>query len=268
MQGEQDRADRGSCRDGSEKRAAVTKAPHPMNLGLGCRREGMKKRCVSDGSTELLKWIGLVLMTGDHINSCLFNSTLPVLFGLGRLCLPIFVFVLAYNLARPGAPRSSTNPVVARCVRMSRLRAARVPWWPLSRLVALERAFHTSGDRCSRVPGGTRWGPPVGGCACFPCGWGDGGVLVACARVGPLLLVVLQDTFGLGMAWRLALLFPVGCSQGQSLGAGRPPAQGVVTRSGFSVPRVRWRFHACYPAQLVAIALLRIPMARAGYLFA
>jgi len=58
---------------------------------------------LANGTVESLKWLGLALMTGDHVNKYLFNATLPGLFEVGRLCLPIFVFVLAYNLARPGA---------------------------------------------------------------------------------------------------------------------------------------------------------------------
>ena len=61
----------------------------------------MKPLRISDGSLETLKWIALVLMTGDHVNKYLFNATLPLLFEAGRVALPLFVFVLAYNLARP-----------------------------------------------------------------------------------------------------------------------------------------------------------------------
>lgn len=57
---------------------------------------------VQDGTIEALKWLGVVLMTLDHINKYVFNETLPGVFELGRLTMPIFGFVLAYNLARPG----------------------------------------------------------------------------------------------------------------------------------------------------------------------
>ena len=63
----------------------------------------MKPLHVPDGTVEALKWIALALMTGDHVNKYLFNGTLPFLFEAGRLALPLFVFVLGYNLARPGA---------------------------------------------------------------------------------------------------------------------------------------------------------------------
>lgn len=59
----------------------------------------MKPLHVPDGTVEALKWLALALMTGDHVNKYLFNGTLPFLFEAGRLALPIFVFVLAYNLA-------------------------------------------------------------------------------------------------------------------------------------------------------------------------
>ncbi|MEO9227811.1 MAG: TraX family protein [Devosia sp.] len=33
------------------------------------------------------------------------------------------------------------------------------------------------------------------------------------------------------------------------------------------VPRLRWAFYAYYPLHLTALWLIRIPMAKAGYLF-
>lgn len=58
---------------------------------------------LSDGSAEALKWLALVLMTLDHINRLLFDMKLPYLTEAGRLAMPIFGFVLAYNFARPHA---------------------------------------------------------------------------------------------------------------------------------------------------------------------
>lgn len=58
---------------------------------------------VSNGTIEALKWLGLILMTLDHINKHFFDAKIPGVFEAGRLCMPIFGFVLAYNLARPGA---------------------------------------------------------------------------------------------------------------------------------------------------------------------
>ena len=58
---------------------------------------------VADGTLEALKWFALVLMTLDHVNKYIFKGAYPALFDLGRLAVPVFGFVLAYNLARPGA---------------------------------------------------------------------------------------------------------------------------------------------------------------------
>ena len=69
----------------------------------GISETGRPAIVVQDGTIEALKWLGVVLMTLDHINKYFFNETLPGIFALGRLTMPIFGFVLAYNLARPGS---------------------------------------------------------------------------------------------------------------------------------------------------------------------
>src|SRR3989442_8113880 len=58
---------------------------------------------IADGTLEALKWLGLVLMTADHVNKFLFNERLPIVFEMARLVMPLFGFVLAYNVARPDA---------------------------------------------------------------------------------------------------------------------------------------------------------------------
>ncbi|WP_198266658.1 TraX family protein [sulfur-oxidizing endosymbiont of Gigantopelta aegis] len=58
------------------------------------------KFILSDGSVELLKWVAVCLMVVDHVNKYLFGEAYPVMFSFGRLVLPIFVVVLAYNLSR------------------------------------------------------------------------------------------------------------------------------------------------------------------------
>jgi hypothetical protein len=42
-------------------------------------------------------------MTIDHVNTFIYDGAFPALFNMGRVAMPIFGFVLAYNLARPGA---------------------------------------------------------------------------------------------------------------------------------------------------------------------
>ena len=54
----------------------------------------------SNGCLELLKWVALILMTLDHYNRFIYNDTLPMLSELGRMAMPLFSAVFAYNLAR------------------------------------------------------------------------------------------------------------------------------------------------------------------------
>ena len=42
-------------------------------------------------------------MVFDHVNKYFYAEKLPVIFQLGRIVMPMFGFVLAYNLARPDA---------------------------------------------------------------------------------------------------------------------------------------------------------------------
>ena len=68
---------------------------------------------LSSGTLEALKWLALLLMTIDHVNKHLLHASVPELFAAGRLALPLFGFVLGYNLARPGALASGAFPRTA-----------------------------------------------------------------------------------------------------------------------------------------------------------
>ena len=70
---------------------------------------GLPRITLADGTVEALKWLALLLMTLDHINKHLFDAKLPGVFEAARLCMPLFGFVLAYNLARPGALLRGTH---------------------------------------------------------------------------------------------------------------------------------------------------------------
>ncbi|UVW30737.1 TraX family protein [Massilia sp. H6] len=93
-----------------------------------------------------MKWCALILMTLDHINKYLFNHTIPALFALGRIAMPLFVFVLAYNLARPGAlekgvyRRTATRLALyglLACLPFIALGKVHGGWWPLNIMFTL-----------------------------------------------------------------------------------------------------------------------------------
>jgi len=97
---------------------------------------------ISDGSLEALKWVGLVLMTGDHVNKYLLLDASPTLYALGRMVMPLFGFALMANLARPGAFEAGMHLRVMRRLAVFALLATPafvrlVGWWPLNILVTL-----------------------------------------------------------------------------------------------------------------------------------
>jgi len=69
---------------------------------------------LSSGTLEALKWLALLLMTLDHVNKHLLHASVPELFAAGRLTMPLFGFVLGYNLARPGVLASGGYSRTAR----------------------------------------------------------------------------------------------------------------------------------------------------------
>lgn len=50
---------------------------------------------------EAVKWIALLSMTVDHINRFFFDTTIYSAYCVGRLAMPLFAFIFAYNLAQP-----------------------------------------------------------------------------------------------------------------------------------------------------------------------
>jgi hypothetical protein len=102
---------------------------------------------IADGTLEGMKWLALLLMTADHVNRYLFGLQLPGVVEAGRVAMPLFVFVLACNLARPGAVQAGAHLRTAR--RLACYGAlASVPymalaptllggWWPLNIMFTL-----------------------------------------------------------------------------------------------------------------------------------
>lgn len=70
----------------------------------------------SGGSLALLKWLGLVLMVGDHVDAFVFSRALGWPSDLGRLVFPIFAVVIGYNLARPSVDASARARIAHRLV--------------------------------------------------------------------------------------------------------------------------------------------------------
>ena len=61
------------------------------------------RSALGSGARELLKWLALLSMTGDHVAKVVFGGYVPVVSELGRIAFPLFALVMACNLAQPGA---------------------------------------------------------------------------------------------------------------------------------------------------------------------
>ncbi|MFH0784666.1 MAG: TraX family protein [Pseudomonadota bacterium] len=224
---------------------------------------------LSDGTVEALKWLGLILMTGDHVNKYLFNSTLPVLFETGRLALPLFVFVLAYNLARPDAlefgiyRRTMIRLVVfggfaaPAFIALGSLRFGGV--WPLNIMFTLLAFTATA---CLVEKG-----------RIFTAGL----VFLAGGGLGEFLWPAVA--FGLAIwsyrkrpSWIAAAIALIACAtlwfiNHNVWALAALPVILMATRFDLRVPRLRLLFYGYYPLHLALLLLIRIPMGKAGYLF-
>lgn len=227
---------------------------------------------VSDGSLEALKWVGLVLMTIDHVNKYVLHGSVPAMFALGRLTLPLFVFVLAYNLARPSTLANASRVFPRLLLRLVGAAAlASVPfvalgglaagWWPLNILatfgVAVAAMYllllggfwrKAAAIGLVIVGGGLveYWWPAICMClaAWYYCRRPSWGAL-ACALAATWALNVNGWAFGAmplvnASVWAFAAL----------------PVIFAASRISLAVPRLKWAFYAYYPAHLAALWLL------------
>lgn len=215
---------------------------------------------LSDGSIEALKWLGLVLMLLDHLNKYLWRFRVPALFDAGRMVMPIFAIVLAYNLARQGTFERGVYPrAMARLAVVGAL--ATLPfvalgglgwgWWPLNIMATLLVAtavmyLAERGTACRLLAVGLFlfgglfvefWWPAlaiaVGAWSYFRRPNWPAFLFVLS---GFVVLYVINKNL-----WALAAL----------------PLIFLASAVDLPVPRTRWVFYAFYPLHLAALWLVR-----------
>lgn len=67
---------------------------------------------ISNGSMEAIKWLALISMTLDHANRFLFQGEVYSFYCIGRIAMPLFAMIFAYNLSRPDAFSRGLYPEV------------------------------------------------------------------------------------------------------------------------------------------------------------
>ncbi|MDR8093086.1 conjugal transfer protein TraX [Burkholderia gladioli] len=227
------------------------------NLASGVTTSALPQLVICDGTIEALKWFALVCMTGDHVDKYLLHGTITPLFDLGRLAMPIFGFVLAYNLARPRAFESGGYQRTMARLAIGGLLATPAfvalggllaGWWPLNIMFALLTVTATlflwqRGHRADRLMavavaliGGSSvefWWPAIGFCIAMwsYCNRPSWSALLA--GIGCCAALALIN----GNSWALASLVLIGGASTLRL----------------NVPRARYAFYAYYPAHLTVI---------------
>jgi TraX protein len=220
-------------------------------------RLSLPRLVVSNGTIEGLKWVGLLLMTGDHVNKYLFAEQLPGLSELGRLAMPIFGFVLAYNLARAGALEGGAYPRAIKrlavwgavaSVPYTALGTVLGGWWPLNILFTLTLAavvmYLVEVGGMARVTGALLvflvggafvefWWPSLALCLAWwaYCKRSSGWRLAAIIAAAASLWLINRNLWAVA-AVPLVLLAPA---------------------IDVAIPRLRYVFYAYYPAHLATL---------------
>lgn len=217
---------------------------------------------LASGTLELLKWLAVTLMTADHVNLHLLGAKYPVMYIMGRVSLPLFVFVLAYNLAQTQAKENGTAlrvlerlfPVaILSSLPYMELNLEMCGWHPLNVLFTL--AAGTAIVALIERPTTQRQILAVllyaGSGSMVDYGWTGIGLFVSCWHllrspncfwaVSTAILLVLLGNINMNQ-WALAAL----------------PIIGLAFIYRLNFPRLRNALYYYYPLHLFVIAALRI----------
>ena len=223
-------------------------------------RASMKAWSISDGSLEALKWVGLLLMTGDHVNKYLLHEASPALYALGRMVMPLFGFVLMAHLARPGALEAGVHlRVMARLAIFALLATpafvSLVGGWPMNILATffLATLIVWLIERGGRARGCAALIAFLVGGALVEFWWP---ALLCC--LGAWTFLRRPSRLGL-LLWALAMA-SLAVINGNFAALAALPLFWGASRVDVPVPRIRWVFYAFYPAHLSLIALVHQPM--------
>jgi TraX protein len=212
---------------------------------------------LSDGALEALKWLALMAMTVDHINTYVFARQYAPMFWVGRIAMPLFAAVLAWNLARPD---TLTRGVYRRTlVRLLLFGALAAPafiagggavdgGWPLNILFLFATAVLCLW--CVEVGGAARWTLAV-------LAFLIGGVLCEFFWPGLALTLALWAWFRyrarLALAAALLAWLALYTVNGNWLALLAIPILLLAQRWQRPLPRLRWAFYAYYPLHITAL---------------
>jgi TraX protein len=217
----------------------------------------------TDASLSLLKWLALLAMVVDHVNTYLFKAEYEWMFAIGRLSMPLFVYVLGCNLARLDLSLQRKT-VYARTSRRLFIcaAAATIPyvalnelaagWWPLNFMFSLLAATFTIWT----LDTGRKWS---GVAAAVLVAW-LGAVtdywwpaIIACVVVWSFYRN--PTPFKIVMFVACVVMFYLSNKNFWALSA--LPLILVSRKWSYSLPRAKLFFYAFYPLHFYALWLLK-----------
>lgn len=71
-----------------------------MTHAVVVRSSALPNLTINSGTIEAIKWFALVSMVLDHFNKYVLHESVVAFFNFGRLAMPLFMFVMAFKLAR------------------------------------------------------------------------------------------------------------------------------------------------------------------------
>jgi hypothetical protein len=219
----------------------------------------------TDGQFEALKWIAVASMFIDHFGRHLFEwSQDSIVFGAGRLAFPLFVLVLACNLARPGDRAARAARVTLRLAIACAVSTPVVIWARGEpQLVNVFGTLAIGAALCwvLATTGHLAWRAPLAGLLCAAANHVEFDVMGACL-VPAIYLWRAHDRREAG-AFAAILLLALAHLNGSFGGLNGyvgtmavVPVAWAVAHVPLRVPRMRWLFYAIYPLHLALIGAL------------
>lgn len=198
-----------------------------------------------------MKWIALVLMTGDHVNTILFDRSLPYLYEIARVCFPIFAAVLAYNMVRPHADiaRGLTRLLTFAVIAQPFHALAYGSFWPLNVLFTLALGIMVASRRFPlllSLPLAAFAG------AFVDYQWFGIALVYACFR----LFDSKPKGRGVAAAFVFLALASLIAINGNLWAFAAVPLVYLVAILKPTVPRLKWAFYAYYPAHFAVLAFV------------
>ena len=207
---------------------------------------------MTSAGREWLKWIALILMTGDHVNKVLLDGAYPWLTDAARVVFPIFAIVFVYNLRfhedGDHSLRAATRLAIAGVVVQPFHALSFGYWLPLNVLLSLSAGAFV----CWLFSRG-RWLPAL-------LLWVFAGLWVDYSWWGIAVMAASMAVFRPGHE-RSILLLPLAVASlafinGNFWALASLPLIGLFARVPGNFPRWRWTFLGYYGGHLALLAIL------------